>query len=233
MDEPVFPSILYQQQGLMGVAKPAGIHVFGPGSLASWLVSKYPDLAKVGPEQEPCFVHRLDHGTSGLLLAARDQETYDYLRELFGSTGITKTYLAVVEGELKDPVTVDKPLGGRYRRSSRVWVDDGSRRLRGVRPARTHVHPLGCSDGFCLCRVNIPTGTRHQIRAHLSHLGHPVLGDRLYGSTTRVTQSHERLFLHAYSLEFNVPKYDDRLCWECPLDAELKSFLAEHGLDLL
>ncbi len=231
MDEVAFPSVFCRAHGVMGVAKPAGVHVFGDESLASWLVERYPHMATVGPADEPAFVHRLDRGTSGIMLAAEEQRSYDQLRRLFSSSGVKKSYLALVEGKVGNTLSIDKPLGGRYRRSARVWVDDGIRRLRGVKPAKTRVEPLACCGGFCLCRVMITTGTRHQIRAHLSYLGHPVVGDQLYGAEKVLAEIDHGFFLHAHRLEFVAPKTAETLSWTCPPDRNFINMLAIVGID--
>lgn len=230
VDSPAFPSVLYRAHGAVAVAKPAGINVFGASSLATWLMEQHPELASVGPVDQPAFVHRLDRGTSGIILAAEDQGLYEYLRGLFSSSAVIKWYLAVVEGQIEDATTIDKPLGGRYRRSARVWVDDGSRKLRGVRRAVTHIEPVSISESFSLCRIRIPTGTRHQIRAHLAYLGHPVAGDVLYGAQKEPEFGEERFYLHAHSLEFQVPGISSPLVWTCPLIDDFFSLLSSLGL---
>ncbi len=230
VDPPDFPSVLYRAKGLMGLAKPAGMHVFGEKSLAAWLVQQHPCLASVGPKECPAIVHRLDQGTSGIMLAAENQDKYDYLRGLFSSGQVKKWYLAIVEGEMEKPLTVDKPLGGRYRRSARVWVDDGSRKLRGVRQAVTHIEPISTTESFSLCRIKIPTGTRHQIRAHLSYMGHPVFGDRLYGAVNSIKKPGDRFFLHAFALEFMDPESKEPVLWRCPLDKGFMDLLDSGNL---
>jgi len=230
VDSPAFPSILYRAHGAMAVSKPAGINVFGASSLAAWLMEQHPELAEVGPVDQPAFVHRLDRGTSGIILAAGDQGLYEYLRGLFSSSGVIKWYLTVVEGKVENATTIDKPLGGRYRRSARVWVDDGSTKLRGVRRAVTHIEPISTSESFSLCRIRIPTGTRHQIRAHLAHLGHPVAGDVLYGAQKNPEFDEGRFYLHAHSLEFQVPGVSTSLVWTCQLPSDFHFLLNSFGL---
>ncbi len=223
------PGIIETTAGLLGLDKPAGLNVFGPESLATWLISQRPGLASVGPADEPAIVHRLDRDTSGLVLAATDPGAYHRLRAAFSSGRVDKRYLALVEGRLEGPIRIDLPLGSRYRRSRRVQVDRGRSRLRGVRPAVTEVEPIEVGQDLSLCRIRILTGLRHQIRAHLAHLGHPVAGDGLYGARLDVPGLGGRHFLHAQRIQLDL-EGGPRVDWRCPLGPDLQAVLAEIGL---
>jgi len=228
-------TILYRDECLLAVAKPAGLDVFGaPGgreeTLCARLLAQFPALAGVGDPRQPAIVHRLDRGTSGLLLVARDNRTYTSMRSAFASRAISKGYLALVEGLLEAPVEIDRPIGARYRRSHKVRVSHDPSRLRSVRPAKTWVKPLQTAFGFTLCRVHIDTGVRHQIRAHLAHLGHPVVGDTLYGGKAVVPELRGRFFLHAYFAGFSHPARTSLLALTCPLPGELEAALAALGV---
>lgn len=223
------PVIIEVAEGFLGLSKPAGLHVFGPDSLAAWLIGQRPDLARVGPADEPAIAHRLDRATSGLMLAATDPNSYDRLRQAFSAGRVDKRYLALVEGPLEEPVRIDLPLGSRYRRSRRVQVDRGRVKLRGVRPAVTEVEPIGLGRGLSLCRVRILTGHRHQIRAHMAHLGHPVAGDSLYGARLDLPGLAGRHFLHAHRIGLDLED-GPRLDWRCGLGADLRAVLAGVGL---
>ncbi len=222
--------LLYEEHGILGIAKPAGMDVFGAGSVCSWLLSARPDLSRIGPEAEPAIVHRLDRGTSGLLLAAGEQAAYDALRIAFADGLVEKVYLVLVEGDLAGPLDIDLPLGARYRRSRKVRVATGIAGLRGVRPARTEITPVGQAEGFTLCRVRIHTGMRHQIRVHLSHRGLPVAGDGLYGAGRELAGLGERMFLHAWQVGLDDGIAGRRIAWYCPLPVELNRILVRMGL---
>jgi 23S rRNA pseudouridine1911/1915/1917 synthase len=225
------PTVQATHKQLIILDKPAGLDVFGPVSVSAWLMEKRPELAKVGPEAEPAIVHRLDRGTSGLLVAATDQNTYDTLRKDFSSGRIYKDYMALVQGRLGDPVVVDAPLGGRRRRSRKVRVALPGHRLRGVRPARSQVEPIVVQESYSLCRVGIRTGMRHQIRAHLAHLGHPIVGDALYGAgPDRCGLEPGRLFLHASRIRLESDPDGAAVEFESPLPADLLTVLVERGL---
>jgi 23S rRNA pseudouridine1911/1915/1917 synthase len=217
------------------VAKPAGLDVFSQRrgrseSLWSWLREKHPDLERVGDPDAPAIAHRLDRPTSGILLVARDDVTYERLREGFQTGKILKDYLALVEGAVDGPFEVDLPLGGRHRRSRKVTVAVFGRRLRGVQPAQTRVRPLGVAEGKSLCMVRIHTGVRHQIRAHLGHAGHPVVGDYLYGTGSEVGELEDRLFLHAWRIHAQPPVVPNELELTCPLPVELCNVVEGLGL---
>jgi RluA family pseudouridine synthase len=224
------PRILYEDERLLGLEKPSGWNVFGPGSLATWLLAERPALAEVGPAEAPAIAHRLDRETSGLLLAAKDALALRALRARLSGGGCRKVYLATVEGRLAEACTLEAPLGGRYRRSARVRVAGAGQKLRGVRPARTVIEPLALSDAASLCRVSIGAGMRHQIRAHLAHLGHPLWGDRLYGSQRTWPEKAPGFLLHAWTLEVSHPSTGTALCLVCPAPASWSALLATLGL---
>jgi 23S rRNA pseudouridine1911/1915/1917 synthase len=233
---PEGPQILFEDDAVLAVVKPAGLHVFPSSrgesqSFWSRLKEIRPGLGKVGDSSAPAFVHRLDRGTSGILLAAKTDLVYRKLRKAFEAGEIEKVYLALVEGELLESIEVDLPIGSRYRRSKKVQVQIPGRKLRGVRPARTVVEPLDSRDDLTLCRVEIHTGVRHQIRAHLSHLEHPVVGDSEYGASREMAGLGERTFLHAWQLRLPHPLSGSRLEIDCPLSEDLLQILDELGLD--
>jgi len=227
--------ILFEDDAVLAAVKPAGMHVF-PSSRgepqSAWVLLKEmrPGLDKVGDPAAPAFVHRLDRGTSGILLAAKTNRAYRRLREAFEKGEVGKEYLALVEGVLSDLVEVDLPIGTRYRRSAKVQVQLPGRNLRGVRPARTSAEPLAGSDDLTLCRVQIQTGVRHQIRAHLSYLGHPVAGDLDYGASRRVSNLEDRFFLHAWQACLSHPQTGSALAICCPLPPDLVQILNNLGI---
>lgn len=229
------PRILADEAGLLALFKPAGWHTFpGPGdgeALSDWLIRRLPELAGVGPANAPALLHRLDRPTSGLVLAARTQELYRALRQAFSEGAVEKRYLALAEGELHSPVSCDAPLGERYRRSKKVHVVSEAPRRRVRRPlaARTEIQPLSCAGGFTLCRVQIRTGVRHQIRAHLSHLGHPVAGDALYGARRALAELEHRIFLHASDARLAHPADERPRTFTCPPGEDLQQILESLG----
>lgn len=232
------PAILHEDEQLLVLAKPAGMHVFpssgsAAASLSGWLIEQRPALAGVGPPGQPALVHRLDGGTSGLVLAAANSDSYSQLRQAFAGGQVEKVYLAVVQGRLDGRREIDLPLGGRYRRSRRVWVDNGSRRLRGVRPARTLVEALASNGQLTLCRVVIHSGARHQIRAHLAHLGHPLLSDTLYGGEPGWGRAAGGFLLHAWRLGFVHPGDGGRREITCPPGGDWQMLLDKAGLAVL
>lgn len=228
-------TILYEDEAVLAVAKPAGLHVFPSirGERKSvWSLLKEMRSGTAGPGEPaaPSIVHRLDRGTSGVLLAAKTGPVHRALRESFETGRVEKVYLALVEGELDRVVEVDLPLGSRYRRSAKVQVQLPGRRLRGVRPAQTTAEPIGTADGLTLCRVRIRTGVRHQIRVHLSHLDHPVVGDREYGARREFAGLGERFFLHAWSIRIPHPVAGPPVHVVCPLPDELTGVLGDLGM---
>lgn len=248
--------ILYEDKYLAVVNKPAGMMVHAgagrtddergdtrnKGTLVNALLHHMAKLSDVGGELRPGIVHRLDKQTSGAIIVAKDDVTHRKLGEMFSTRRIAKTYLALVHGNLKqDNVTVNLPIARDLVRRTRMTT----RRPDG-RSAVSHIKVLERLatryGAFTLVEVRIETGRTHQIRVHLQSLGHPVVGDALYGAPRSLAAAVrkgtierpmeersaglERNFLHAAHLEFAHPRTGKALAIEAPLSAELEEFLA-------
>jgi 23S rRNA pseudouridine1911/1915/1917 synthase len=211
------------------------------GTLVNALLHHMAKLSDVGGELRPGIVHRLDKQTSGAIVVAKDDVTHRKLGEMFSMRRVAKTYIALVHGTLaKDNVTVNLPIARDLVRRTRMTT----RRPDG-RSAVSHIkvlERLGTRYGaFTLVEVRIETGRTHQIRVHMQSLGHPVVGDTLYGApraivpvarkgeiehpTEEPIAGLERNFLHAAHLEFAHPQTGKALTIDAPLPAELEEFL--------
>jgi 23S rRNA pseudouridine1911/1915/1917 synthase len=227
------------------IEKPAGVLVHPTeakenGTIAHWFVKKYPKSAKVGDSLErPGIVHRLDKEASGLLVLAKTQKMFDYLKKQFTDRTIEKEYLVLVYNEIdRDHVIIDFPIDrgveGRMVARSRVkefklkHVDVEL----GGKDAITELFvEKRFSARFTLLRVHIHTGRTHQIRVHCFAYGNPVVGDTLYMNKSLIKkneQSLDRLFLHAHKLSFNALS-GERVSFESALPSELKAYL--QGLE--
>jgi 23S rRNA pseudouridine1911/1915/1917 synthase len=247
--------ILYEDKYLAVVNKPAGMMVHAGagstedtrnrGTLVNALLFHMAKLSEAGGELRPGIVHRLDKQTSGVIVVAKDDATHRKLGEMFSMRRVTKTYIALLHGKLaKDKLTVNLPIARDLVRRTRMTT----RRADG-RSAVSHfsvVERLATRYGaFTLVEVRIETGRTHQIRVHAQSLGHPVVGDTLYGAP-RVLQlagqndkkvpsetslGLRRNFLHAAHLEFAHPQFahlktDKSVVVDAPLPRELEEFLA-------
>lgn len=227
------PKVVYKTEDFLVLDKPAGLLVHAvPGhpdaeTLVSWLRKNWPQVEGVGddPYLRPGIVHRLDKDTSGLMLVALNQKTFDYLKRLFGSRGIKKTYLALVYGAVKEKSgTIEKTIGlksGSVKRT--VWLKsakDLKPALTSYRLEKTFHSPEGI---FSLLSVTPQTGRTHQIRVHLASIGHPVVGDGLYGAR-RENLNLGRQFLHAAELEFRAAS-GEAIRVSADLPPDLKSVL--------
>jgi 23S rRNA pseudouridine1911/1915/1917 synthase len=182
------PVVLREESGFVAVDKPPGIPTTigrkpGP-SLAAGLLARYPEMAPLDERGHAGLVHRLDTGTSGLLLAARTREMHATLRAAFARKRVVKDYLAVVAGRLVEPRIVSQPLA-RHPRSRRRMIAASEARTGWA--ATTEVVPLRADDTLTLVRLRMRSGVTHQLRVHLAGLGHPILGDRRYGVAERHT----------------------------------------------
>jgi 23S rRNA pseudouridine1911/1915/1917 synthase len=195
--------VLLETDTYVVVDKPAGVpsHPLRAGelgTLAGALVARYPEMRGVGyRKREPGILHRLDTGTSGLMLAARDQQTFDELRRMLQVGEIEKRYLARCVGVVAAPIVIDTPIATdpRDRRKVRVCTDPRELKRLGAQSARTEVLSSTPAERGSLVELRVNNARRHQIRVHLASIGHPLLGDPLYGGPPL-----DHHLLHASSL---------------------------------
>ena len=224
-DAPI--EILYEDASVLAVNKPAGLVVHaGAGALSGTLVNRlvhhFSTLSKVGGELRPGIVHRLDRGTSGVMLVARTDAAHRALAAQFAGRTTEKTYLTLVEGRVNaDSGRITKPIARDPAHRTRMTA-----RLGQGRDALTEYRVLQRFEKLTYLEVRIGTGRTHQIRAHLASIRHPVAGDKLYGA-----QIAERIFLHAWRIRFETPATGERVTVEAPLPGELQHWL--DGLTII
>ena len=215
--------ILYQDASVIAINKPAGLVVHAgagahSGTLVNRLVHHFKSLSSVGGDLRPGIVHRLDRGTSGVLLVARNDAAHRALAAQFSGRTVEKTYLALVEGRVaSESGQITTPISRDPVRRTRMTA-----RLGQGRSAFTEFRVRQRFQGFTYLEIRIGTGRTHQIRAHLSSVRHPVAGDRLYGAKSR-----ERIFLHAWRIGFDSPASSVRVTVEAPLPDQLERWLGE------
>jgi 23S rRNA pseudouridine1911/1915/1917 synthase len=241
MPEDIPLDIVYEDDDLAVINKPAGMMVHAGagatdddhnrGTLVNALVHRFGQLSGVGGDLRPGIVHRLDKETSGLLVVAKNDSSHRKLANEFSRRRVKKTYIALVHGWVKqDHGTVSAPISRDAIRRIRMTT-----RRSGGREAVTHYDVERRIDSpygkFTLLKLRIETGRTHQIRVHLASIGHPVVGDKLYGapaeirakSTPALTLS--RNFLHSTELQFTHPRTAEPLSFSGPLPSELDQFL--------
>jgi len=223
--------IYFEDQNLAVIEKPAGV-VVHPGSgirngtIANALLFHFKNLSDVGGESRPGIVHRLDKKTSGLLVVAKNNVAHARLSAAFQARKVQKTYLALVHGKpRRDTATIELPVG----RHSTIRTKMTASPAKG-RAACTEYKLLEYFRGFSWLEIKIKTGRTHQIRVHLSAIGHPVVGDDVYGERSyrelvRKFGDVNRYFLHAASLRFNHPTTGEALEFHSPLPPELQKLL--------
>ncbi|MGD0096093.1 MAG: RluA family pseudouridine synthase [Terracidiphilus sp.] len=250
--------VVYEDADLAVINKPAGMMVHAGsgasddarsrGTLVNALLYRFKALSATGGDLRPGIVHRLDKDTSGLIVVAKNDRTHAALAEMFSSRKIKKTYVALVQGAVeRTKGTINASVGRDPMRRTRMTAKP----LGDARTAVTHyevVRRLVNRFGkFSLIKLRIETGRTHQIRVHMASIGHPVVGDTLYGGAGQLTDQvasqaatskaarrksePERLklgrnFLHAARLEFPQPKTGKLLQLEAPLPVELEAFLS-------
>jgi 23S rRNA pseudouridine1911/1915/1917 synthase len=227
--------VVQEDRSMVVVDKPPGLVVHAgagneTGTLVNGLLARYPDLAELpkagaGDPDRPGIVHRLDKGTSGLMVVARTVEAYLSLSKQFKEHSAGRTYTALVHGALAAPVgVVDAPIGRSARRPDRMAVASGGKpALTEYRELARYSTPVPAT----LLEATLSTGRTHQVRVHLAAIGHPVLGDDRYGGRSRTPSPPEaalppgRLFLHATRLELEDLE-GRRRSWESPLPEDLE-----------
>lgn len=219
--------IVHEDDDVLVVDKPAGLVVHpgaghDRGTLVQGALAHVPSLAGVGDPARPGIVHRLDHGTSGLLVVAKTPVAYESLVDQFGSRSVDRHYLALVWGHPEDDAgLVDAPIGRSQRRPTRMTVSAAGREARTRFEVQRRFHePVPTALVAC----TLETGRTHQIRVHLSAIGHPVVGDDQYGGVRPVLRT-DRPLLHAASLGFTHPVTGERLAFEAPLPPEFVAVL--------
>jgi 23S rRNA pseudouridine1911/1915/1917 synthase len=219
--------VVHEDPWIVVVDKPAGVpshplREHEVGTIAGALVARYPEMTGVGYRlREPGILHRLDTDTSGLLLAARDELTFETLRTALRSGQLEKRYVALVAGALEAGSTIELPIAPHPRDPRRVVAQEGAK---GARPARTEILRAEPVGAFALVDVSAAHATRHQVRAHLAAIGHPLVGGTLYGGPSLPGLS--RHFLHAARIALQHPHEGRSMCFEAPLPPELESALA-------
>jgi 23S rRNA pseudouridine1911/1915/1917 synthase len=214
--------ILFEDEDVLVIDKPVGLVVHADGkteepNLCDWILKNYPKLEDVGEPlvlkegteiKRPGIVHRLDRETSGVLIIAKNQGSFLFLKEQFQNRKIKKIYNSFVWGEMKEEKEeINRPIG-RSRKDFRLW--SAQRGTRGkLREAITEYRVLKKNKDFSFLEINLKTGRTHQIRVHMKAVNHPVVGDKLYAPKRDFALGFERVALHAFSVSFVLPKGDE------------------------
>jgi len=234
--------IIYEDDNMLAVNKPAGLVVHSDGrtkesTLADWFLEKYPDAKDVGepivlPDgaeiKRPGIVHRLDRDTSGVIVMAKNQKSFEFLKKQFQERHVQKTYRAILSGILKEKSgVIDIPIG-KSKKDFRRWLADENARGT-LREAITEFKVLGMGDNATYVEVYPKTGRTHQIRVHFKAVGHPVLCDSLYGTKKDCFLEMDRQALHAWQITLKDMN-NVTLTIEAPLPKDFQGALSELGV---
>jgi len=223
--------VLHEDPHFVVISKAAGVpshplRADEVGTAASALLARYPEMGWIGySPREPGIVHRLDTNTTGVLLAARDAETFEALRDTLRRGHIDKRYLALCQGEVAAPAVIEAPIDAHPsdRRRVRAHAKDHAYPLASARHARTEIESVEAAGPMSLVRVRARTGARHQVRVHLAFSGHPLAGDPLYGGPMLPGLGHH--FLHAESIAFVHPVSGEDVKVVAPLPPSLQKIV--------
>lgn len=227
-DPAVVVPVVHEDEHLLVIDKPAGLVVHpgagqDEGTLVNGLLARYPEIRAVGQADRPGIVHRLDRGTSGLMLVARTPAAYEALVAMLGAREVERRYRALVWGTLSSPTgLVDAPIGRSSRDRTRMAVTVGGKPARTrYEVVRSYREPVEVTE----LRCRLETGRTHQIRVHLASIGHRVVGDARYGGQ-RQSLPMSRPFLHAEHLALDHPVTGEPLAFDAPLPDDLAGVLA-------
>ena len=233
----VVVNVVIEDDAFVVVDKPAGLVVHPgaghrTGTMVAGLVARYPELEALGllegsAPHRPGVVHRLDKGTSGVLVVARTPEAYASLTAQLAERSMERAYLGLVEGDVADEVgVVDAPIGRSQRTPTKMAVRAGGR------PARTSYRVLERYDrpSRTLLELRLESGRTHQIRVHLAAIGRPVVNDPRYGQRREPALEEGRVFLHATLLGFDHPVTGERVRVESPLPGDLAALVGDVSL---
>lgn len=234
LPEPIPLDIVYEDADLLVLNKPAGLVVHPAagarsGTLVNALLHHCRDLSGIGGVERPGIVHRLDKGTSGLMIVAKSDEAHRHLSQQIKARRVKRQYVALVTGKLeRSRGRVEAPIGRHPIQRTRMAVTP-----RWGRPAATQYEVLRIVGDFSFLRLTLETGRTHQIRVHMAHLGYPVAGDPVYGRRRQARRMAggegidlQRPFLHAYRLEFEHPRSRKMMVFEIPLPPDLQGVLS-------
>jgi len=229
LPEPIPLDVLFEDDDLIVINKPAGLTVH-PGAgqrehtLVNALLSYCTTLSGIGGKERPGIVHRLDKETSGCLVVAKNDTAHRELSKQFAARTVEKIYLALGAGKLRKPAgIIDEKIGRHPVDRQRMSVS-----ARCGRAAKTDYRVIRSSDQVSLIECRLHSGRTHQIRVHLHHLGHPVLGDKIYA--LRFAKNLPRQMLHAWKLGFRHPRTGEWKNFEAPLPSDFVEAMAATGL---
>lgn len=227
LPEPMDLDIVYEDGDMLIVNKPMGMvvhpaHGHYHGTLVNGLLAHCTDLSGINGKMRPGIVHRIDKDTSGLLMIAKNDMAHQHLAAQLKEHSTKRAYYALVQGVLSEPAgLIDAPIGRHETERKKMAVN-----LKNGKEARTHyyVKERFARNTFIECRLE--TGRTHQIRVHMAYLGHPLVGDPLYG-TRKSNLDFPGQALHAYALGFIHPRTEEPLYFEAPLPQHFQTVLKE------
>jgi 23S rRNA pseudouridine1911/1915/1917 synthase len=224
--------VIHEDASVIVVNKPGGVpcHPLNADerdTVMNAVVARFPDVATVGEKPlEGGLLHRLDNGTSGALLIARNRGTFEKLRDAIRAGRIARRYEALVAGIVEHKTEIDTPIAHHAKNARKMVGGDPSSAYpkRAGRPAITLVEPIRRVGEFTLLSIAPKTGSRHQIRVHLASLGHPIVGDTLYGGPAIESLAHGRFWLHLCDVAFDSPAVG-HVKVTAPVPADLKTMI--------
>ena len=227
--EDIGVKIIAQEEDFLIICKPAGLIVHPPDNtckdvtLSDWIAQQYKEIARVGIIDRPGIVHRLDRDTSGIMIIPRTNQAHATFSQMFKDRKIKKSYLALVMKHPPEDGSIDFFIGRNPVKKNVMTHFTSMPENKTARDALTRYTTLKYFENFSLVEARPTTGRTHQIRVHLKAIGHPLLGDEVYGTSSKLIPYHA---LHAHTLQFN---YNDKeYSFTCPLDEKMQNIINNH-----
>lgn len=226
-------SVIYEDEEVAVLNKPAGVLTHSKGrfnpeyTVADFVAPKFAGSKPAAENTRLGIIHRLDRQTSGVLITAKTNASSAFLTKQFATRDVQKFYLAVVEGLFQEEsMSIDIPLMRDPQNPKAQKVDGQGKQ------AKTKLEVINNRKGENVAVVLLQpeTGRTHQLRVHLAHIGHPIIGDTLYGSTTSVAVSSQRFLLHAYALRVKLPSETEKATYVAPIPEDMSSYISDDEL---
>jgi len=239
LEEKKIPEIfvIFENEDVLVIDKPRGVAIhpdtkYKDNTVVNWAIKHYPPIVNIGEDMtRPGIVHRLDKETSGVMILAKTQAMFEWLKKAFGDRHIKKQYLALVTGEFPENIkSIELDIGRSPNKAKQLAIPSDRAKQKSIktRSAKTEFKIIKQFKNYTLLEARPLSGRTHQIRVHLSSAGHPIFGDKIYGKKQKNGLENSAMFLHSQTLSVPFPDGTSHQ-WSAPLPEDLEIILQKIG----